>query len=253
MPYLTLLYGKKVIGQYSVDHGFPISIGRKDNNNIVINNLAVSGIHARVEFNNDGIFVIDMDSKNGTFINGKPSIKSLLKEGDEIVIGKHKLIFSEAENAKIMTTSHAVPTISAANNALDETMVLDTNKHRDMISSVLSGATGQPGKKKAPTPVLMIQAGGSGKVTLNNKFTRIGKDSRNDIITSGFLTGKRAATVTKQENGYYISHVKGLTKTTVNGQKVKQAYKLVHGDIISIGRLKMRFLSKAKTSGKKQT
>ena len=251
MPYLTLLYGKKVIGQYSVDHGFPISIGRKDNNNIVINNLAVSGVHARVEYNNDGVFVIDMESKNGTFVNGKPSLKALLKEGDIIVIGKHKLIFSQAENKEIQTTSHAVPTISAANQGLDETMVLDTNKHRDMISNVLSGAVGQPGKKKAPIPVLMIQAGGSGKITLKSKFTRIGKDSSNDIIATGFLTGKRAATVTKQDDGYYISHVKGLTRTTVNGKKVKQAYKLDHGDIISIGRLKMRFLSKAKGVKKK--
>lgn len=251
MPYLTLLYQKKVIGQYSIDNGYPISIGRKDNNNIVINNLAVSGIHARVEFKNDGVFVVDMESKNGTFLNGKPTIKSILKEGDEIVIGKHKIIYSEAESETKIETP-ATPTISATDQRLDETMVLDTNKHRDMIASVLAGKSGQA-RKKAPTPILLIQAGGNGKVTLKNKFTRIGKEKSNDIIAKGFFTGKRAATVTKQEDGYYVSHVNGLTKTKVNGVKVTSTQKLNHGDIIGIGKLRLRFLSKAKAKKKNKS
>lgn len=250
MPYLTLLYAKKIIGQYSIDYGYPISIGRKDTNNIIINNLAVSGVHARVENKNDGVFVVDMESKNGTFLNGKPTINSILKEGDEIVIGKHTLVFSEAEiDQKI--EAPAAPAISASDQRLDETMVLDTNKHRDMISNVLAGATGKQVRKKAPTPILLIQAGGSGKVTLKNKFTRIGKDNTNDITTSGFLTGKRAATVTRQEDGYYVSHVNGLARTKVNGKKVAAAQKLNHGDIIGVGKLRLRFLSKAKTAKKK--
>lgn len=248
MPYLTLFYGKKVIGQYTVDFGFPISIGRKDSNNIVINNLAVSGVHARIEHTNDGVFVTDLESKNGTFINGKPSLKSLLKEGDEIVIGKHKLLFSEAENKDLTPAQSAVPTISASDQGLDETMVLDTNKHRDMISNVLTGGK----QKKQPTPILLIQSGGSGKISLKNKFTRIGKDSTNDIVIGGLFVGKRAATVTKQEDGYYVSHVNGLSKTRVNGKKVTQAQKLKHGDIVGVGNLKMRFLSKAKAAPKKQ-
>ncbi len=188
-----------------------------------------------------------MESKNGTFLNGKPTIKSILKEGDEIVIGKHKILFSKADiDKKIETPSP--PTISASDQRLDETMVLDTNKHRDMIANVLAGTTGQQSKKKAPTPILLILAGGSGKIILNNKFTRIGKEKSNDIIAKGFLTGKRAATVTKQENGYYISHVNGLAKTKVNGKKVTSAQKLEHGDIIGIGKLRLRFLSKAKKS-----
>lgn len=248
MPYLTLLYQKKVINQYPIDSGYPVSIGRKDNNNIVINNLAVSGIHARVESRADGVFVIDMESKNGTFLNGKPTIKSPLKEGDEILIGKHKLIFSEAELEKKIAAM-ATPTISASDQRLDETMVLDTDKHRDMIANVLAGKSG-PAKKKAPTPILLIQAGGSGKVTLKNKFTKIGKEKSNDIIAKGMFVGKRAATVTKQEDGYYVSHVKGLAKTQVNGEKVTSAQKLKHGDIIGIGKLRLRFLSKAKVKKK---
>lgn len=247
MPYLTLFYGKKIIGQYSIDFGCPISIGRKESNSIVINNLAVSGTHARIEYNNDGVFVTDMESKNGTFINGKPALRSLIREGDEIVIGKHKLLFSEAENKALETSETSVPTISASDQGLDETMVLDTNKHRDMISNVLTGGV----RKKNPTPILLIQSGGSGKVALKNKFTRIGKDPTNDIVIGGFFVGDRASTVTKQPDGYYVSHVNGLAKTTVNGKKVRQALKLRHGDVIGIGKLKMRFLSRAKASPQK--
>lgn len=245
MPYLTLMYGTKVIDQFAVEYGIPLSIGRKDDNNIVINNLAVSGKHARVEYNDEGIFVIDLESKNGTFVNGKTTLKSLLKEGDEIVIGKHTMLFSQADGGKRVAPPAATP-LTPNGTGLDETMVLDTNKHRDMISSILSGATGQTVRKKAPIPVLMYLKGGEGKVVLSNKFTRIGKEPSNDIVVGGLFTGKRAATVTKRDDGYYISHMKGFARTKVNGKKIKTVVKLNHGDIVSLASLKMRFLSKAK-------
>lgn len=244
MPYLRLMYGKKLIDQYAVEYGYPLTIGRKDTNHIVINNLAVSGMHARVEYTKDGVFLYDLESKNGTFINGKTILKSRLNDGDEIVIGKHKMFFSEAEGGKRI--SGMEPAKKSSVSSLDETMVLDTNKHRTMLSNILTGATGQPVKRKAPIPVLLYIKGGEGKIVLKNKFTRIGKEKDNDIIAKGLFTGNRAATVTKRNDGYYVAHINGFSRTRLNGKKVKTALKLEHGDILSVGRLKMKFLSKPK-------
>lgn len=244
MPSLRLMYGKKLIEQYAVEYGYPLTIGRKETNHIVINNLAVSGMHARVEYTKDGVFIYDLESKNGTFINGKTIIKSRLNNGDEIVIGKHKMIFLETEGGKSLSGNGTAKKTSV--NGLDETMVLDTNKHRSMLSNILTGATGQPGKRKAPIPVLLYIRGGDGKVVLKNKFTRIGKEKANDILAKGLFTGGRAATVTKRNDGYYVAHINGLSRTRINGKKVKSPLKLEHGDILSVGNLKMKFLSKPK-------
>jgi pSer/pThr/pTyr-binding forkhead associated (FHA) protein len=196
MASLKLLYGDKLIDQYAVEYGFPLTIGRRESNHIVISNLAVSGLHAKVEYNQDGIFLIDLDSKNGTFVNGKASVKCKLNDGDEIVIGKHKMIFSETEAGKRLPVGSVAP----VSKSLDETMVLDTNKHRDMIASLSAGPQA-PAKPKPPTPVLMYITGGQGKVVLDNKFTRIGKDSTNEIVIKGLLIGARSASVNKRQIG----------------------------------------------------
>ena len=242
MPYLKLMYGNRIIDQYAIEYGYPLTIGRKETNHIVISNLAVSGTHARIETAQDGIYLVDLESKNGTFVNGKTTIKCKLKEGDEIVVGKHKMIFSEADGGKRVPVSGAGP-VSA--KTLDETMVLDTTKHRSMISNILTGAKATS-KPKTPTPVLVYITGGEGKVVLNNKFTRIGKEATNYIVVKGLFVGQRAATLTKRNDGYYIAHMNGWERTRVNGKKVSTARKLEHGDVITLGKLAMKFLSKPK-------
>jgi pSer/pThr/pTyr-binding forkhead associated (FHA) protein len=243
MPHLTLMFDDKMIDQYALEYGNPLTIGRKEVNHIVISNLAVSSNHARVELKNDGVYISDLDSKNGTFVNGHTITTSRLKDGDEIIIGKHRLFFSEAEGGKRVNPGGT----AVAPSVLDATMVLDTTQHRDMISNILAGSKKADGtKRKSPIPVLLYIKGGEGKVVLRNKFTRIGKETGNDIIAKGFFVGGRAATVTRRNDGYYISHMKGWARTCVNGEKVKEARKLEHADVITLGSLKMKFLSKPK-------
>jgi pSer/pThr/pTyr-binding forkhead associated (FHA) protein len=224
-----------------VEYGFPLTIGRKETNHIVISNLAVSGTHAKVDYNPDGVVLSDLNSKNGTFVNGKTVRKCRLKEGDEIVIGKHKLVFSDANAGKRLPVGVA----PSSTKTLDETMVLDTTKHRDMVSGMVKGPQ-QEEKPKAPIPVLAYIQGGEGRVVLKNKFTRIGKEETNDIIATGMFVGPRAATLTKQNDGYILAHVGGLSRIRINGRKVKSPQKLEHGDIVTLGKLTMKYLSKPK-------
>ncbi len=244
MPNLRLMFDNKLIDQYAVEYGNPLTIGRKETNHIVISNLAVSSNHARVEFKDDGVYISDMESKNGTFVNGNTIMTCRLKDGDEIIIGKHKLLYSESDGGKRVYPGGPA---GAPTSALDSTMVLDTSRHRDMLSNILTGSKKADGaKRKTPIPVLLYIKGGEGKVVLRNKFTRIGKEDTNDIVVKGLFVGARAATVTKRSDGYFISHMKSWARTCVNGEKVKEARKLEHGDIVTLGGLTMKFLSKPK-------
>lgn len=238
MPFLILKYQGKMIRQYTVEYGRPLSIGRNEKNDVIIGNLAVSGFHARVEFHENNVVVSDLDSKNGTFVNGKRVEKTLLANGDEVSIGKHQLLFSES---RADVTFHETPLTDHKASSLDVTMAIDTSDLKNGRQKGLQGISVKP------LPILVFKKGGKGRIELGNRYTRMGTARSNEVVVKGFLMGKRAATVVRREDGYYINHVSGLIKPRLNGVKVgKEPVKLTHGDMVSLGASNLRFLSKVR-------
>ncbi|MDY6906124.1 MAG: FHA domain-containing protein [Thermodesulfobacteriota bacterium] len=97
MPLLTLKFKDTIVKKYKLENNKTVSIGRRKTNDIVIENLVVSGSHAKIEASKDGFVLSDSQSKNGTFVNNKSVNTRLLKNGDVIRIGMHTLIFSEKD------------------------------------------------------------------------------------------------------------------------------------------------------------
>lgn len=95
MPVLTLKFKDNVVNKYKLDDKKSLHIGRRRNNDVVIENLVVSGEHAKVEPSPEGFVLTDLQSKNGTYVNNKPITSCVLKNGDIIKIGMHSLIFSK--------------------------------------------------------------------------------------------------------------------------------------------------------------
>lgn len=95
MPFLTLKFRDTIVNRYKLDPEKTLHIGRRKTNDIIIENLAVSGNHAKVEFSKDGFVITDLQSKNGTYVNKKPISSCVLKDRDVIRIGMHTLIFSD--------------------------------------------------------------------------------------------------------------------------------------------------------------
>src|SRR5258707_12005708 len=69
------------------------TIGRLPDNSVQIDNLAVSGHHAKIGWENDHYFVEDLGSLNGTYVNNERVGKATLKHGDQVKIGKHLVEF----------------------------------------------------------------------------------------------------------------------------------------------------------------
>lgn len=80
----------KVLKELKIDQN-EIIIGRDATSDIQIDNIAVSREHAMIIKGPNYYFIEDMQSKNGTFVNGKKINKKFLKIDDEILIGKHSL------------------------------------------------------------------------------------------------------------------------------------------------------------------
>jgi len=248
MPILTLKFKNRAIKEYRLEHGNNMTVGRRSTNDIVIENLAVSGLHAKIDSMDGGFLLTDLQSKNGTFVNEKLVTSHWLKEGETIMIGKHTVVFSYAEN-------ELRP--QEADSGMDETMVMDTNTYRDMVARSSPGKSSPAPKtpsKVPPAPlppspgsdvgVLTYLAGGSGDIELTNKLTKLGKNKASDIVISGLMVGQTAAAVSNRPNGYHIGYVGGMAKPKVNGEAVKESVLLKEFDVIEIGSTKFQFMYK---------
>ncbi|MDY6792462.1 MAG: FHA domain-containing protein [Thermodesulfobacteriota bacterium] len=235
MPVLTLKFKDKVIQNFPLQKERSFTIGRRSDNDIVIENLAVSGNHAKIDSAGDGFVLTDLHSKNGCFVNERLVTSHWLKHGDIINIGKHSLVFEYLQNE----TRPAGPS-----GDMDKTMVMDTSKYRDMMSKSDSKTASPRMKKNEPGGFLSYLSGGEGEVEITKKLLKIGKDPSCDIVTSGLGIGRTAATISKRPNGLYLSFVGGMSKIKVNNKIVKESVALKEFDIIELGSIKMQFFTK---------
>lgn len=234
MPTLTLKFKENTIAEHPVKKGQSLTIGRLNDNQIVVENLAVSGHHAKVDSVGDGYLLTDLQSKNHTFVNQQMITSHWLKHGDVITVGKHILLFTDEEGA--------AKAAEAGAGDMDKTMVMDTSDHRAMLAK---STTEDGAKKSAASSVAALSylAGGEGEVVLKKKLFKIGKAPANDIVVGGFLMGQTAATISVRPNGYYLAYVGGRTKPKVNGEAVKETVKLKDFDTIEVGSVKVQFLA----------
>jgi len=100
MSELTLKFKDNVIRQIPLKDKKLFNIGRRKTNDLVIENLAVSGNHAKIELLDNGYVLSDLQSKNGTYVNKKPVTTCVLKNGDVIQIGMHTIEFTDKKGAK---------------------------------------------------------------------------------------------------------------------------------------------------------
>ncbi len=236
MPILILKFKDNMIQEEKLDKGSALTIGRKSHNDIVIENLAVSGDHAKIDSVGDGFLLTDLQSKNGTTVNDMPINSHYLNNADIIVIGKHELIFKYQEGEE--------QPADAGGSGMDQTMVMDTDQQRDMLSKTVSQEEDDKKGEKKASGVLTFLAGGEGEFGLSKKLIKIGKDSTCDIVISGMMIGKTAATISIRPNGYYFSYVSGMSKPKINSEAVKGTVKLEEFDTIEIGGTKMQFVLK---------
>ena len=244
MPVIILKFKGNEISTHSLDKGKTLTIGRRKSNDIVIENLAVSGHHAKIDPVGDGYVLTDLQSKNGSFVNEQLVASHWLENGDVINIGKHTLEFSYQDGESQQNGRH---------KAMDKTMLMDTPRHRSMVSkSAAKSGSPSPTEPTAqssaslqqPVGILSYLAGGEGEVLLTKKLMKIGKDPSSDILVNGFGVKATAATISMRPDGYYLTHVGGLTKVKVNGDAVKDSVPLKEFDIIELGSVKIQFFTK---------
>jgi len=235
MARLILTFNKQVIKEYPFLKD-SVTLGRQDDNTIVIDNLAVSSYHARIDKAGDSFILTDLQSTNGTFVNDKKVTSHKLTHGDNIVIGKHVILFVATEKGKGDADA-------AAKMDLDKTMMLDTAKQRELLAK--QQAAPKPAQASEKIGVITSVDGSDlGEFELKKKLTKIGKAETSEVRLSGMLMGATAATISRRPSGYTISFAGGMSKLKVNGEGVKDSVPLKDFDTIEIGSYKFQFYLK---------
>ena len=207
-----------------------IIIGRAKENDIVIDNIAVSRKHAQITRKEDGTYHIrDLNSSNGTFLNGAQIDTSdhALSEGAIIGIAKFEL------HVKGLSKAAPAPPKAATPEDAEGTMIFDPAR-RKPAAEPQAGA--EP--KTIRWPVLSALKGPAkgAEYKITKEVTLMGKGSQVDIPAEGWFVSSPHAQITRRGDRFYISPMGGLLSSTkVNGIGIRGEHILKNKDQIEIG------------------
>jgi predicted component of type VI protein secretion system len=217
------------------------TLGRRPYNDIVIDNLAVSGEHAVMQMVGADVFIEDLNSTNGTYINGKAIKKQLLTHNDTVEIGKYKIKYLVDESNDFERTMIVRPGSSAPAPGVHTPM---QPSHAPAPAYAQAHAQAHPAAADShfaplgtpapaqPASIKVLNGAAAGReVVITKVVTTVGKP------------GVQVASITKRPNGYAFAHVEGASRPSINGVLlVGDSVPLRNGDVIELAGTQMQFI-----------
>jgi pSer/pThr/pTyr-binding forkhead associated (FHA) protein len=202
------------------------TLGRRPYNDIVIDNLAVSGEHAVLQMTGNEVYLEDLNSTNGTYVNGKAVKKQLLQNSDTVEIGKYKIKYIN----------------EVAGPTFEKTMILKAGAVPPMPPAPAPAQAGA-----APASVAQAQAADLGQLNAAIKVLSGAAAGREvplvKVVTTIGKPGVAVAAITKRPHGFVVAHVEGANKPTLNGAAIgAEPVTLKHGDLLELAGTQMQFV-----------
>jgi len=239
------------------------SLGRRPYNDIVIDNLAVSGEHAVLQMVGADVFIEDLNSTNGTYINGRAVKKQLLQHNDTVEIGKYKIKYLLEEAPDFEKTMVIRPGTQAARPmpAVAPGMGASATASAPLAGAT-AGASAMPSRAPMPahapsmSPAGQAAPTGFGATGLGGLSPSLvasikvlngaaaGREVQlTKVVTTVGKPGVQVASITKRPGGYVFAHVEGGARPSVNGQPVAaEPVHLKNGDVIELAGTQMQFV-----------
>lgn len=232
MAKIQISFNGEVVSELSLEKE-TMTIGRKGDNDVHLDNLAVSGHHAKILTILNDSFIEDLNSTNGTFLNGSLIKKNALSNGDTIKIGKHEIKYINA-NASSGDEFEKTMIINPGAQGMQET---EGSKKIDqsvgqIFKEIASSDSGKTSQQKAK--IRLISGTNSGKeLALTKVLTTLGKP------------GVQVAAITRRPTGYFLIFIDGgddSGRPKVNDDEVgSRAHALSNNDVIEVAGVKMSF------------
>lgn len=268
------MFEANTLKEVTLVQGSVISIGRLPDNQLQIDNLAVSGHHARIYWEGDHFVVEDNKSLNGTYVNNQRISKTILKDDDSILIGKHNVVFKDefhedANAPRVKTAMTPVPKLEA-------TVLFDSKKAKEMMaqaraasaptggpraaedlyprpsassehpSGVSRARTGSTAAPKERTGTLSVLEGKTDapNYVLSSKLTVVGGSKMATVKLKGSLFKSPpdvAVMISKRDEKYFIAQQDKKAHLRVNGAEPIHQQELHEGDVIEVCGVKLAF------------
>jgi len=202
MPKITIMMDGVVVREVEISKT-RTALGRRPYNDVVIENLAVSGEHAALHLQGAEVTVEDLNSTNGTFVNGRAVKKQVLQLGDVLDIGKYKILY--------------------ASTLGDEGL---------SASSVSRMSMSQPNNPDLSGMVRVLSGPAAGReLPLTKVVTTVGKP------------GISIAAITRRPNHFSVHYVEGPDYPLLNGEVLSvDPVALKHGDTMELAGTRMEIL-----------
>jgi len=238
MPKLSLMFDNKLVREVPVGSR-PVTIGRAPDNDLSVDNLAVSSYHAKIYFEAGRMVIEDLNSLNGTFVNDLRVERATLHDGDKVHIGKHIIKVDTSGDAPVPWQSGR----KAAAPRINETMVLDTKERRQMLQQAAAmGESMQFASTRVKVATLMVLGGNTDQkeYILTNRLTVIGKSAMATVQLKGWFKPQMAAQINHRDEGYFLGP--GDKVPSVNGRPIGGPTRLNDGDLIEVSGVKLNFI-----------
>jgi FHA domain len=248
MAKLYLKFEQAVLKEFDLKDGSSITVGRLPDNGVHIDNLAVSGHHARIVWEADHFVLEDNNSLNGTFVNNRRVSRVPLKHGDNILVGKHTISYWDEARKGAGDPKQEVTQAPAPVASMEATVVLDTRKAKEMMAQQAHGSAAGPGaaaavpaKERIGMLAVMDGKTDQGQYILSGKLTVIGKSDMASIKLKGWFAPKVAAVVNKRDGKYFIAASEKDVKVKIDGVVISGQKELNEGNVIEVAGVKLSF------------
>lgn len=221
---LVICRARRELQQLPIDRG-TMRIGRKPHNDIVLDDLTVSGDHAVIDTDLQGSTVRDLGSRNGTLVNGLPASARRLAHDDVIEIGIYRLRYIVERRASRATPSASAVTGPSPGIAASSTPSTDR--------ASVPAPTAAPAWASAPAEqvarLCWLSGPNSGsELVLARPINRIGD--------------AHVAVIAQRRHRWSITHLEGLGRPLVNGVPIAPGpHALAHDDLIELGGTMLQF------------
>lgn len=227
MPEIVVKFENKIVERI-VTEKRRISIGRTNDNDIMLENRGVSRKHALIEFNEGDAILIDNESLNGTFVNSRKISEEMLHTDDVITIGKYSLVYhADVQNQEACAAD------------FDGTMVLNTKKQKELIAN--DRRDREIVNQYGGSVLLGLENTDFAEFKLDRDVTTFGKTKFVHVQVNGFWLSGIQAKIVKDGETYQLVNLGRAGKTKVNGETTPR-HELKNGDIITVGKSSMKFV-----------
>lgn len=210
----------------------PFTIGRAPENDLCLEDRAVSARHARIVNVQNLWFIEDLGSRSGTFVNEQTIDRRRLCDADSIRLGTYRLMFQDQQEG-VAGSSHAqeprLEDTPAVVSHRREAKTLSPDRHIGIVE-ILSGQTGQA------------------QYRLTRQISLVGAQDDAFITLTGWFAPKTAAMISRHSEGYVVSQTESRKPILINGRLAQGEQPLCHGDVVEVAGITMRFLLRDHTS-----